>query len=145
MYSVFSNYFEPLLEANVIRTKPTKSSEIYDQLRIAYNQGVEGILNCTRLVVSNSEDDEINDELLYTIWKNVDLQKLVQWINKNITLKIGIDDYRTINVKLRISAGMLNKIMNNGVNPKLCAEFHYNLSSNVQNELSILNTEDLPF
>lgn len=146
MYSVFSNYLEPLIEANIVRTKPTKPSEVYNQLRIAYNQGVKGILDNTVLLVSNSYEDEIEYDIIYETWQNNELLNIVHWINKNITLQLGIDDYRTIDVKLRIATGMIDKLVKTSkLNQKIALNIYSNFAFNVKNELSLINTEDLPF
>lgn len=145
MHSVFSNYLEPLIEARIVLTEPKKPSDIYNRLRIIYNQGVKGILNNTRLMVLSSDGD-VDYDLLYEIWRNEHLSKLTQWINENITLSLGIDNYITINVKLRIATGMLNNLVNKGLVSSISAiQYHDRLVSNVRNEVSILLTEDLPF
>lgn len=141
MYSVFSNYLEPL---GVTICEETKPSEIYNQLRIAYNQGVKGILESTRLVTSGREDE--NYEIINAIWSNEDLHKIIRWINRNITLIIGIADYRTIDVRMRIATNMMDKLVDNGsLSSTLSVVMFGNLISNVRQELGIINTEDLPF
>ena len=93
-----------------------------------------------------SSDGDVDYDLLYEIWRNKDLSKLTQWINENITLSLGIDNYVTINVKLRIATGMLNNLVNKGLVSSISAiQYHDRLVSNVRNEVSILLTEDLPF
>lgn len=141
MYSVFSNYLEPL---GVTICEETKPSEIYNQLRIAYNQGVNGILESTRLVTSGREDEDY--EIINAVWSNEDLHKIIQWINKKITLIIGIADYRTIDVRMRIATNMMDKLVDNGsLSSTLSVVMFGNLISNVRQELGIINTEDLPF
>lgn len=141
MYSVFSNYLEPLGVAICEETKP---SEIYNQLRIAYNQGVKGILESTRLVTSGREDEDY--EIINAVWSNEDLHKIIQWINKKITLIIGIADYRTIDVRMRIATNMMDKLVDDGsLSSTLSVVMFGNLISNVRQELGIINTEDLPF
>lgn len=141
MYSVFSNYLEPL---GVTICEETKPSEIYNQLRIAYNQGVKGILESTRLVTSGREDEDY--EIINAVWSNEDLHKIIRWINRNITLIIGIADYRTIDVRIRIATNMMDKLVDNGsLSSTLSVVMFGNLISNVRQELGIINTEDLPF
>lgn len=141
MYSVFSNYLEPL---GVTICEETKPSEIYNQLRIAYNQGVKGILESTRLVTSGREDEDY--EIINAVWSNEDLHKIIQWINQKITLIIGIADYRTIDVRMRIATNMMDKLVDNGsLSSTLSVVMFGNLISNVRKELGIINTEDLPF
>ena len=141
MYSVFSNYLEPL---GVTICEETKPSEIYNQLRIAYNQGVKGILESTRLVTSGREDEDY--EIINAVWSNEDLHKIIRWINRNITLIIGIADYRTIDVRMRIATNMMDKLVDNGsLSSTLSVVMFGNLISNVRKELGIISTEDLPF
>lgn len=141
MYSVFSNYLEPL---GVTICEETKPSEIYNQLRIAYNQGVKGILESTRLVTSGREDEDY--EIINAVWSNEDLHKIIQWINRKITLIIGIADYRTIDVRMRIATNMMDKLVDSGsLSSTLSVVMFGNLISNVRQELGIINTEDLPF
>lgn len=141
MYSVFSNYLEPL---GVTICEETKPSEIYNQLRIAYNQGVKGILESTRLVTSGREDEDY--EIINAVWSNEDLHKIIRWINREITLIIGIADYRTIDVRMRIATNMMDKLVDNGsLSSTLSVVMFGNLISNVRQELGIINTEDLPF
>ena len=141
MYSVFSNYLEPL---GVTICEETKPSEVYNQLRIAYNQGVKGILESTRLVTSGREDEDY--EIINAVWSNEDLHKIIQWINQKITLIIGIADYRTIDVRIRIATNMMDKLVDNGsLSSTLSVVMFGNLISNVRQELGIISTEDLPF
>lgn len=139
MNSIFSNYLTPL----GVDTEGMKPSDVYNQLRIAYNQGVEGILLNTRMFCLESDKD---DELLYEIWRNKDLSNIVVWINKKITLTLGLSDYRTIGVRLRIATGMLNKLVAEGkLSKDFCIRMHDNFVKTINSEISAINTEDLPF
>lgn len=139
MYSVFSNYLEPL---GVEFDEEAKLSEVYRQLRIAYNQGVKGILESTRIVTSGNEDEDYR--IINAIWSNDALHKIVRWINEKITLIMGIADYRTIDVRIRIATNMMDNLTDD-VSPRLRTIIFGNLISNVRRELGILGTEDLPF
>ena len=87
MFSVFFDYLKPLNEAKIVNlTEQSTPSEIFNQLRIAYNQGVKGIEDCTRLFVLNPEEDE---ELFEYIHDNYELMRVVRWANRNILLKLG--------------------------------------------------------
>ena len=108
--SVFSNYLDAIGVKNGPNVKP---SEIYDQLRIAYNQGVKGIIECERIFVPQN-GDEIDYDILYEIWRNERLHGILTWVNKKIVLVLGIADYRTIGVRMRIATAMLNKIVYEG-------------------------------
>ena len=140
MISVYSHYLEPL-GVDCTNKKP---SELYDSLRNAYNQGVTTILDNTRVFVMN--DDEVNDEVLYEIWRNDSLRDLLRWVNKKIVLTLGVADYRTIGVRMRIATGMLNKLVyENRVSIKIGADIHNNFVTTINREISAINTEDLPF
>lgn len=139
MYSVFSNYLEPL---GVEFDEEAKTSEIYRQLRIAYNQGVKGVLESTRIVTSGNEDEDYR--IINAIWSNDALHKIVRWINEKITLIMGIADYRTIDVRIRIATNMMDNLTDD-VSPRLRTIIFGNLISNVRRELGIIGTEDLPF
>jgi len=136
MNSVFSDY-EPIM-ANC--TQETKPSEIYNQLRIAYNQGAKGILDCTRIFIPYYEQEEC--DILYEIWRNPALRAIVRWINQKIVLELGIAKYQTINVRLRIATGMINNL---NLSKNLAISIHSHLVKNIQREMGLINTEDLPF
>ncbi len=141
MYNVFSYYLEPL---GVTICEETKPSEIYNQLRIAYNQGVEGILESTRLVTSGREDEDY--KIINAVWSNKELHNIIRWINRKITLVMGIADYRTIDVRMRIAVNMMDKLVSSGdIDKRLNLIMFGNLISNVRQELGLINTEDLPF
>jgi hypothetical protein len=92
------------------------------------------------------EDGEINCDVLYEIWRNKDLHGVLEWINKKITLRLGIADYRTIGVRMRIATGMLNKLVSEGrLSRKMNITIHNNFITVINGELSAINTEDLPF
>lgn len=141
MYNVFSDYLEPL---GVTICEETKPSEVYNQLRIAYNQGVEGILESTRLVTSGREDEDY--KIINAVWSNKELHNIIRWINRKITLIMGIADYRTIDVRMRIAVNMMDKLVSSGdIDKRLNLIMFGNLISNVRQELGMINTEDLPF
>ena len=144
MISIFSNYLTPLGVQNY--GEEIKPSEIYRRMRIAYNQGAEGVLENTRIISSHSDDDSDDCDILYETWRNSALHMWLVWLNRKITLQLGLVDYRTIGVRLRIATGMLNKQMHDGtLSKKMNILIHNNLVRNVQQEISAINTEDLPF
>lgn len=144
MFNVFSEYLSPLLEAGRFNLKrPTKPSIVYENLRIAYNQGVKGIENCTRLFVTESDDE---NELAEYIFYNNALHPVVRWINKNILLEIGHASYVTIGVKIRIATSMMNCLVTSGeLDKDIALLLHSNLTLNVNKAIGQINTEDLPF
>jgi hypothetical protein len=141
MVSIFSNYLSPLNGECAQELKPSK---VYTQLRIAYNQGVTGILNSTRIISVGNDDDDY--DIICESFRNEDFKTWIQWVNKKITLELGNVDYRTIDVRLRIAVNMLNTITWNYPRfKKIAFKVHLNLIDNVRREMSAINTEDLPF
>ena len=67
----------------------------------------------------------------------------LQWVNNNICSNIETDDYKTINVKLRIATGMLNNIKSLTDEEKI--QIHSNLTRNVHEEIYLIQTSQLPF
>lgn len=142
MISVFSNYLEPLREAGLIcLTDDPKSSEIYNQMRIAYNQGVEGIIDTTRMIAPIS-DDEDNYDIIDEVWSNKELQGWLRWVNKNITLQLGVANYKTLGVLLRNATSRLDKM---DLPFRIGCKIHYYLCNNTWNEHHNLVNQDLPF
>jgi len=142
MISVFSNYLEPLREAGLIcLTDNPKSSGIYNQMRIAYNQGVEGIIDTTRMIAPIS-DDEDNYDIIDEVWSNKELQDWLRWVNKNITLQLGVANYKTLGVLLRNATSRLDKM---DLPFRIGCKIHYYLCNNTWNEHNNLVNQDLPF
>lgn len=140
MCSIFSKYLTPI----GVDDENQKPSVIYNHLRIAYNQGVKGIVENTK--VFSLCDNEVDDEILYEIWRNDDLHNILVWVNKKIVLLLGLADYRTIGVRMRIATGLLNKLVYDGrLSAKLNSRIHRNFVTTINGELSEINTEDLPF
>ena len=141
MISVYSHYLDPLIGEIDAFEKP---STTICRLRNTYNQGVEGILHNARVLALN--DGEIDDEILYEIWRNEYLHDILVWINKKIVILLDIADYRTIGVRMRIATGRLNKLVYEGkLSEKLNRKIHHNFVTTINGEISAINTEDLPF
>ena len=146
MISIFSNYLDSLKKTGFVNlTEQPKPSEVYEKLRIAYNQGAKFIEGTPTMIAPILEDED-NIDILYEVSTNNHLRILVRWINRRITLFIGIADYRTLGVRLRIATSMLNKLVENDIVPRDIAEkIHYYLCNNVRNECNLITDEDLPF
>lgn len=142
MISVFSNYLEPLREACLIcLPDDPKPSEIYAALRIAYNQGSVGVMYTTRMIAPIS-DDEDNYDIIEEVWRNKELQEWLEWVNRKITLCIGVESYQTLGVRLRIATTKLDKM---NLPFRIGAKIHYYLCNNTLNEHRLVINEDLPF
>lgn len=74
---------------------------------------------------------------------NSQLRRWLYWVNRNIILNLGLDFERTTRIKLRIAASMLNKV--DSLSDIENVQIFTNLKNNVNKELYILNTEELPF
>lgn len=146
MFSVFSDFLKPLQEANLVAlTDESKASEIYDWMRIAYNQGSPGILTTMRLVCPSNEDED-DDDIFYELWQNKAFKKWLAWVNENITLAIGVQDYRRIGTCLHIADSMLMKAIDEGkIARKFYDPVHYYLCKNAWNEHRLVVNEGLPF
>ena len=144
MFNVFSNYLQPLVEAHVIElTDQSKPSEVFNQLRNAYNQGVKGIENCTRLFVPNPEQD---DELFEYIHNNESLRQIIKRTNERVLLKIGVYSYPTLYVNIKIINSMMEKVMLRGdLKKDIFIQMASSLSKNVNELCAEITTEDLPF
>lgn len=136
MFSIFSNYLALL---GVKITAETKLNDIYAEMRIIQSRH-KCMLDCPKVFLSGIEEEDF--DVIYTICTNKDLRNLLNWVNKSIVLNLGIIDYRTIDVRLRIFTGMLNKIQ---IQKDISIKIHQNVTSNVKREMSDIVTEDLPF
>jgi len=146
MFSVFSNYLNPFIDEGLLQdTDQSRFENVYELLRIAYNQGASGVIHTTKFFVPDGEDYKA-DELLYEIWRNKDLQDIVDWFNYKIIPEFLDIDYTTKCVRLRIALSKMEKLMRAG---KLRKDYFIMLSDNLartlQNEHFSLINEDLPF
>lgn len=146
MISVFSNYLDSLIASKlVVLTDNSKTGDIYNQLRIANNQGAKVILDTTALVVPIGESEE-KDEIIYEICTNPNLREVIRWINKRITLCIGQETSTTLEIRRRIAMNMLYKLVEeHKANANIVAKLHSYLYENLWNETGLILNEDLPF
>ena len=144
MFNVFSNYLRPLVDANVIElTERSKPSEVFNQLRIAYNQGAKGIKDCIRLFVPNAEED---DELFEYIYFNEALRPIIHRTNEHILLHIGVYSYPTLYVNMRIINSMMEKLVQkHKLKKDIFIIMTSSLVKNVNELCGEIATEDLPF
>lgn len=144
LFNAFLNYLRPLIDAKVINlTEESKLSEVFNQLRIAYNQGVKGIEYCLRLFIPNPEDE---DELFEYIYFNPELMRVVKWTNRNITVNLSTCSYKTLGVHLRIICSMLTKLKESGkIREDVYFKLHSSLTKNALEIQYLISTEGLPF
>ena len=150
MFSLFSNYLEPFVEKGLLQDlDQSKPSNVYEMLRIAYNQGATQILNSTRLFVpyyDGQDPDDYDYDLLYYIYSNEHVQELIHWFNYKVLPEFATLSYQTLSVRLRIFTSELNTLVNKGyVDKDMAIRIHLNLTENVQNEHNLLINEELPF
>lgn len=148
--SVFSNYLNPYIEAGIMQdVDQTKSSKVYEQLSIAYNQGSIGVINSTKLFVpyyEGQDPDDFDEQLLYDIWSNDHLKGLIKWFNSKVIPEFTTISYQTINVRIRIFCSKLNGLVNDGlVSKETGIKIHLNLVDTIREEYNLLINEDLPF
>jgi hypothetical protein len=144
MRSVFTNYLSPYYDAGLLpEVDQNKPSKIYEQLRIAYNQGAD-VLDTLRMFSPLTEDEDLYD--IYYAVQNPLLKYWLHWVNRKITLQIGLHSYQTLGVRLRIATSMLNDLVDKGaVKTSIAAKMHANLCDNTWNENNLITNEDLPF
>lgn len=83
-----------------------------------------------------------NDEPLYMLKPKAIY--VLRWINRKILFPLPHLDYRTVDVRIRIATGMLNKL--EGIIPKdVLIAYHMRLTTRVREIRRELWTEDLPF
>ena len=146
MISVFSPFVNVLFKTkNVVLTEELTAEAVYDQLRNIHNQGAE-VMECCPLLVIPSEENEERSAIIYAICTNPDLRQVVRWINRRITLGIGVETYTTLEIRRRIAMNMLYKLVEEGkANADIVAKLHSNLYENLWNETRIVLDENLPF
>ena len=74
---------------------------------------------------------------------NKELRIWLNWVNRNIVLRLGLDNEMTIRIKMRIASGLLSKI--NSLNQIDKLQIFANMVENINADLEIMATEDLPF
>lgn len=88
--------------------------------------------------------DDSGEYMWAKIMSNFDVFDLLKWINNNIVVGLFANEsYYTIQVKLRIATGMLNKITSLSDAQKQA--LHSNLTKNVNDLWAIRISRDLPF
>lgn len=73
---------------------------------------------------------------------NKEVQKVLTWIKTKIIINLGLLDYKTLDVLIRIATGMLNKC---NIQKELQIMFHDNMVENLRSESNKIILDDLPF
>ena len=149
MISLFSNYLRPFIDEGLLQDlDQSKPSNVYELLRIAYNQGASGVIHTTKFFVPyyDGQTDEYDYDLLYYIYSNKYLQDLIEWFNSKIIPEFADISYQTISVRIRIFTSKLNKLVEDGnVDKEMAIRMHLNMTETLESEKFLLINEDLPF
>lgn len=117
----------------------------YDYLKKKYDSGCHYILlNNIRVFGPYPRSDvpwDISEAQKIAIY-NSEVTKVLSWVNTNIVIKLGIIDYKTTGVLIRIATGMLNKC---NIPKEIQIMFHDNMVKNLQAEQSEIILSGLPF
>ena len=150
MISLFSNYLRPFIDEGLLQDlDQRKPSNVYELLRIAYNQGASGVIHTTKFFVpyyDGQDPDDYDYDLLYYIYSNKYLQDLIEWFNSKVIPEFVDMTYLTISVRLRIFTSKLNKLVENGcVDKEMAIRMHLNMTETLEKEKILVINEDLPF
>lgn len=130
MFSVFSNIKQSGIIPDIESKKP---SEIIKALAKTYGGEFNTFILC------NHEDDK-----LYILAPQA--VDVLRWINRRIIFELPSINYRTVEVRIRIASGMLNKLVYNNIIPKhIGIVYHSRLVHRIRQILCAINVEDLPF
>ena len=91
----------------------------------------------------------VAEEAAYLVCTNRDVRNVMEWVCKNIVHEITKDTHKTLNVKLRIAVGMINKLEEKGIDKMICLFYYDNIITNC-NDLWLDSTfdgelDELPF
>lgn len=142
MFSVFSKkLFE--FRAEVEKTDVLESWTLEETLRVLKPY----LTNTTALLHVNPKSSNYEEDVvLYTIYDNDELMRIVVWINKKILQQLGKISYLTLAVRLRIATCMLNKAVENcKIDRNIGIILHDNFVKNLTNVHNDLVNESLPF
>lgn len=147
MFSVFQQYLNPFIEEGLLpELDETKISNVYELLRIAYNQGASGVIHTTRLFIPVSNEQDYDYELLYAVWSHPEIQEIVDWANKQIIPNMLNLTYKTISVYTRMVCSRLMKLAEKGIIERFIAvRLHLNFAQNLWEEWNLIVDENLPF
>lgn len=119
--------------------------QLYNLARFSCQINIDSIKCVLPVYGSNlniyNRDSNYKTKLLSICWQQ-DIHKAIVWANRNIIIKLGVIEYRELDVLIRIFTGMLNKCkMDEG----LLIILHDNFIKNIKEERKIIVFEGLPF
>lgn len=86
------------------------------------------------------------DDRIYEICRNKKLHDTLWWISKKMLTTIGVDNYLTVGVYMRIGTSMINKLIDDNIISKdFGIYYHDNFVRNATDLISYTLEEDLPF
>ena len=145
--NVFSTYLKKRWS---IDEKHTLNS-VFSEMQKTYDRDKDFarflILDDHHILIDYFITDTFNDKTyIYELITNKALIHTLNWINKNILLSIHKDCYKTIDVKLRIAVGMINKLVKEKKLKREYGTLAGNiLIDNVREVRRAIINEELPF
>lgn len=137
MYSVFSKKlfeFRDIVEGSSLGYRSLADTIDVLKDKLTYTTAV---FTVNSNVLENEAEDAI--ELIHS---NRELKNVILWINKKILKEIKNISLATLDVRLRIATGMLNKV---DIKPIVSVIMHDNFVRNLRALYFDLKMEDLPF
>ena len=142
MDSTFNN---PLLFNDTFSSTDDSLGEKYRKLKKIYSAGNKYVLlNNINVFAPFPKPDvpwDISKEQKIATY-HPDIVKLLEWVRSKIISNLGIMDYKTLDVLVRIATGMLNKC---DIPKDTKILFHENMTHNLQAEHILILNSDLPF
>lgn len=135
----------PLLFNDIFSRSNLSLSEKYRQMRELYKSGNTYVLsNNVNLFAPFPKSDvpwDISNEEKIAIY-NPEISSVLNWIKSRIIANLGIIEYKTLDVLIRIATGMLNKV---NIPKETKILFHDNMVHNLKAEYYLILDSDLPF
>lgn len=132
MFSVFSiNLIQRVALATKLDTSEIKLSDAVTKF------------SCEpHVLISDDVPSDIADDILYEYCINPKLRKLVEWITTRIINEVVICSIYTIDVRLRVATGMLNKL---NLDSPMSMWIHDSIVKNCEMVFYDVINEELPF
>lgn len=121
------------------------TAEKYNYLKKKYDSGGYYILLHNRRVFGPYLKPEVPwdiSEAEKIATHDPEVTAVLKWVNTNIVIRLGVIDYKTKDVLIRIATGMLNKC---NIPKSMQIMFHDNMVKNLEQEHSDVMCSGLPF